>query len=65
MRAIYTVILISGLYTDGHVKSSTPVPVSQFDCVAIAQTLLESAKCVRLSWPTDAAMSAAIRAQAQ
>ncbi len=58
MKTIYTVILISGLYTDGYVKSSTPVPVSQIDCVAIAQTSLDGAKCVQMPWPSDSAFSA-------
>lgn len=59
MKTIYTVLLISGLYTDGHVKSSTPVPVPQMDCESIAQASLDSARCVSMPWPSDAAFSLA------
>jgi hypothetical protein len=60
MKTIYTVILASGLYTDGQVTSVHPVPVAQVDCVSLAQTQPGAAKCVRVPWPVDPSVAIAL-----
>ena len=53
MKTIYTILLVSGLYSDGYVLSSTPIPMSPTDCISVAQGRLDGATCVRLPWPYD------------
>lgn len=56
MRTIYTIILASGLYTDGQTITSTPVPMPQPDCITISQLRLDEAECVQVQWPYDPAV---------
>lgn len=51
MRTIYTIILASGLYTDGQTTASAPIPMPQPDCVSISQLHLDGAECIQLQWP--------------
>lgn len=53
MRTIYAVILASGLYTDGQITSTSPLPVPQVECLSIALKQEPAADCVRLPWPVE------------
>ena len=53
MRTIYTVVLVCGLYTDGQTTSMSPIPMPHVECLSVARNQEQTAKCVRLDWPTE------------
>lgn len=54
MKTIYTIILASGLYTDGQTTTSTPLPMAPTDCITLSELRLDGAECIKIQWPYGA-----------